>query len=310
MRWTRRQRILWFARQIEIVKDKDTIERWRWWRAHKVASIIERIMDEAGITKPVWVYTLGWDHGREHGQDPVMFFDAGVSVDAVMLYEASRPQFVRLLGQWNRYVRSSEGNIFIGNCVDANLLDSDRFLPPDEFFRRNTEGYRNIVRDGLASGIFFHDIARGLWGRRGGHEFREYALAHMSSVYGLRRELSELDLIVDIRDDGETPGKTPGDLRGILRIKNNSTVRQSRIIIRHINTDDLDIFFHDESGGRRPFEYHIADLNTFESRSVPFSGEMREATTLVRFSVATESGLSYFVSTIMGPENALYTVEE
>jgi hypothetical protein len=221
---------------------------------------------------------------------------------------------VRLLGQWNRYVSASEGNIFIGNCVDATLLDSDHFMPPDEFFRRNTEGYRNIVRNGLAAGIFFHDIARGLWGRRGGHDFKEYAIAHMSSVYGLRREMNELDLIVDIRDGGGTPGETggadPGDLRGILRVKNNSTVRQSRITIRHINTADQDIFFHDDSGARRPLEYHIADLNTFESRSVPFSVERREATTLVRFSVATESGLSYFVSTIMGPANALYTVQE
>jgi len=127
------EKVKWFAKKIEVEKDQIIIEKWRWWRAHKVSLIVKRIIEEAEITKPVWVYTLGWNHGKEHGQDPVMFFDAGVDIDAVMLYEANELQFEKLLTQWNRYIEQGEGNIFVGNCVDYRLLDSLTLNPPGEF---------------------------------------------------------------------------------------------------------------------------------------------------------------------------------
>jgi hypothetical protein len=177
-----REKIKWFARKVEVEKDPVIIEKWRWWRAHKVAQIVQRVINEAGITKPVWVYTLGWNHGKEHGQDPVMFFDAGVSIDAVMLYEANRQQFDRLLNQWNSYIRNGQGNIIIGNCIDYRLLDSDTLTPPDELRRRNIEGYKRIIRNGHPSGLFLHDISRAFWGRRGEFTIEDYALSFLSSV--------------------------------------------------------------------------------------------------------------------------------
>ena len=73
--------------------------KWRWFRAHKEALIIKAIKD-SGIRKKLWAFTLGWNHGQEHGQDPYMFFDAGIDYDAVMIYEASRPQHVSMLTAW------------------------------------------------------------------------------------------------------------------------------------------------------------------------------------------------------------------
>jgi len=136
---SREEKIKWFAKKIEVENDQIIIEKWRWLRAHKVAIITKRIIEESKITKPVWVYTLGWDHGREHGQDPIMFFDAGVDIDAVMLYEANEAQFESLIIQWNNYIKKGQGNIFIGNCVDYKLLDSKTLSPPGELYSVNRQ---------------------------------------------------------------------------------------------------------------------------------------------------------------------------
>jgi hypothetical protein len=271
------ERIKWFARKIEVEHDPLIIEKWRWWRAHRVAEIVKRVMEEAEITKPVWVYTLGWNHGKEHGQDPVMFFDAGVRFDAVMLYEASQSQFERLLGHWNRYISAEQGNVLVGSCVDYKLLDSDTLTPPEEFFRRNTEAYQNVMRNGFAKGIFFHDIARAFWGRKGGYRFMDYAVAHMSSVYGLKREHGTLDLVVDVMYEEEGEGM----FSGILQCKNNST-RDLEDIHIELVTPGMPVtirFYHDHSSDRgssaTPFgagarSMHLESLQTFQSVSIPF----------------------------------------
>ncbi len=191
-------KIKWLAKKIEVERDVVVIEKWRWWRAHKVAVIVKQIIEKANVTKPVWVFTLGWEHGSEHGQDPVMFFDAGVTIDAVMLYEASNYQFEKMMKQWKQYMSLSEGNLVIGNCVDYKLLDSELLSPPEELYRRNIEGYCNIYKDGMARGIFFHDIARAVWGRRGGYEGWRYGIRFFMSVFNLKNGLRKGDILTDI----------------------------------------------------------------------------------------------------------------
>ena len=194
--------------------------------------ITKRIIREAHITKPVWVFTLAWNHGKEHGKDPVMFFDAGVSIDAVMLYEANSQQFSRLLKQWNNYISDGEGNIIIGNCIDYNLLDSDKLNPPQELFRRNIAGYKNIIKGGNAAGIFVHDLARAFWGRRGGFSIKDYAVSHISSVYSLKKDLKVEDFLFDIHVNsfGEHEYGTV-ETSGVIDIKYVGTVPVNRIQI-------------------------------------------------------------------------------
>ncbi len=296
-------KIKWFARKIEVERDPLCIEKWRWWRAHRVAEIVKRIIVEANITKPVWVYTLGWNHGKEHGQDPIMFFDAGVTYDAVMLYEANQNQFARLLVHWNEYIEKGQGNILVGSSVDYTLLDSDYLNPPEEFYRRNREGYRNVVRNGFAKGIFFHDIARAFWGRKGQYTFREYAIAHLSSVYSMRKDLKNLDLLVDL----ELKEPITGQVSGFINIKNNSTgnMRDIRVeLIAPISSGT--IIFHREVVinhpgpiGISPVEtrhIYIDGLNTFESMIVPFTiKNLKSVPRNIIFRVEIASEQNYYV---------------
>jgi hypothetical protein len=289
---SREQRIKWFARKIKVDRDRHMIEQWRWWRAHRVAGIVERVMQEAGVTKPVWVFTLGWDHGREHGQDPVMFFDAGVSIDSVMLYEATRAQFDNLLRQWNRYIREGQGNIFVGNCVDNKLLDSEMYSAPDEFFVRNVEGFSRVVRGGTAAGIFFHDLARAMWGRRGGHSAMEYALAHLASVHALKQTTLDLELIAEIVPHAEG---------GQLNLKNNSTIDLRNIEVKVLHPE---VHLGEAgTGPTKPRALSIERLKMFESVSIPFVLPDDPDRKLIRFSIVREGGEDYLITVIWeGPE--------
>lgn len=277
------ERTRWFARKIELDKDPDILEKWRWWRAHRVASIVQRVIEEAEITKPVWVYTLGWDHGREHGQDPVMFFDAGVSVDAVMLYESTREQFVRLLGQWNRYLRAGQGNVIVGNCVDRNLLDSERFSPPEEFYRRNVEGFGTVMGGGTASGVFFHDLSRLLWGRRGEHSPMDYAVAHLSSLYKMKNTGESPDLIVEVVDGT------------VLALKNNSTDDFTSLEIKTLHPEQVRL----GNPGQNGSSLRIERLGTFESIAIPFTVHHGGQPGMVGFSIARDGVREYFFSEIL-----------
>lgn len=297
------ERIKWFARKIEVERDPLIVEKWRWWRAHRVAEIVKRVMEEAEITKPVWVYTLGWNHGKEHGQDPVMFFDAGVAFDAVMLYEASQSQFERLLGHWNRYISAEQGNVLVGSCVDYKLLDSDTLTPPDEFFRRNTEAYQNVMRNGFAKGIFFHDIARAFWGRKGGYKFMDYAAAHMSSVYGLKREHRTLDLVVDVMYEEEGESR----LSGIIQFKNNSTRDLENIRIELISPGTpVTVTFYRAMSSENEYDtatnsagarsMSLGSLQTFQTVTVPFVVQnLQTSRSTLLFKVSVENDRHYFI---------------
>ncbi|BBM89674.1 hypothetical protein COTS27_01381 [Spirochaetota bacterium] len=196
----------WLARRIENLSNKSLILKWRWWRAHLVAQIINSVIVEGNITKPTWVFTLGWRHGQEHGQDPIMFFDAGVRIDAVMLYEASRVQFSNLMKQWNYYMRNNQNNLVIGNAVDTRFLDSLHGIPALEYVYRTKEGYRKIYRSGLAKGIFAHDLSRALWSSKRGYHVSEWALIHGHSLSAYRHEVGVIPYEAEItfNEDNKT----------------------------------------------------------------------------------------------------------
>lgn len=204
---TSRQRIIWFAKQIEVVKNKATIEKWRWWRAHKVASIVNRIITESGTQKPVWVFTLGWEHGKQHGQDPLMFMDAGVTYDAVMLYEANQMQFRKLLVDWKAYLTSKQANLMVGNSVDVTLLDSNTLTAPEELYRRTIVGAQRISFGGIADGVFWHDLSRSLWGRKGVFPTMEWVVAGGATFSTFKAELGEIPISASIHiPDSASPG--------------------------------------------------------------------------------------------------------
>jgi hypothetical protein len=163
---TPEERMVYFARKKAMRKDPAFIDAWQWWRAHRVCSIIRRIKAEVGEAKPLWAFMLTWDKGWHHGQDPVMFNDAGVDAEALMLYEADSAQYSALLSDWKKYVRRSDAQLVVGDVVDWPLHQraSDG---PREFYRRTVRAVDGIYADGPAHGLFIHDLGRALWGRLG-----------------------------------------------------------------------------------------------------------------------------------------------
>ncbi len=182
------QKIKWFASRVENLSNRRDVTKWRWWRAHKVATIANTVIREAKLTKPLWVFTLGWNHGQQHGQDPYMFFDAGVFIDAIMLYEANRIQFKNMMIQWPNYMRDYGNNLVIGNASDIRFLDNLMNNYGAEYIYRSKKGFRKIYRDRHAKGIFLHDLSRVLWSSKRGYNIRDWAILHGYATTALRAE--------------------------------------------------------------------------------------------------------------------------
>ncbi|MFH1282312.1 MAG: hypothetical protein ABII27_01450 [bacterium] len=199
-------RMKWLAGKKILRKDFVLIDQWQWWRAHKSASIVKRIINESGIKKPLWAFTLSWDKGWEHGQDPVMMADAGVDYDGVMLYEADREQFDELINKWNSYLKSNQANIVVGNVIDW-VLHQKTYVPsgPDEYVNRTLSAIRNIYADAPCRSVFVHDLSRALWGRKGTYSTVEWMLASGKIITSLKQiyGLLDLDCILKLNFDNK-----------------------------------------------------------------------------------------------------------
>lgn len=176
-----------FAQKTASRKDKAFIDQWRWWRAHKAATIVSSIRAGVKADKPMWAFTLGWDKGWHHGQDPVMMTDAGVDVDAVMLYESDGPQFDGMMADWRGYLEQGDVQLIVADVIDWPLhqftIDPSG---PQEYARRMKAAVSGIHREGRVRGVFIHDLARLLWGRKGPYATEDWAAAVKESVAALR----------------------------------------------------------------------------------------------------------------------------
>lgn len=197
-----KERMDWLGNIVKRVENRDIalIDQWNWWRAHRISTIIKRIKEGANITKPLWAFILSWEKGWQHGQDPIMFQDAGVDINAVMLYQANRKQFNELIKDWHDYVKEDEVNVVCGNQIDwywhQNMLDPPG---PEEYYRRLITGMENIYNDGLAKGIFVHDLSRAFWGRKGPYLSKEWLIAGASAFSRLREHRKWLPIKTTIQ---------------------------------------------------------------------------------------------------------------
>ena len=168
---------------------------------------------------------MGWNHGQEHGQDPYMFFDAGIDYDAVMIYEASRPQHVGMLAAWPQYL-SGEYNVLVGNMIDNRLQDGS-LRPELEYRRRVYESEAKFNRSSRIRGIFFHDVSRMLWSkfRGSGNSIREWANINASIVSRIEEKYSEnpFNVTVKLNERNRT---------GVLTIVNRTSKKQSDVTIK------------------------------------------------------------------------------
>ena len=183
-------------------RDERMIALWQWWRARKVALTVKRIKEEAGITKPLFAFTLGWEMGHQHGQDILMLNDAGVDYCMVMLYEATKDEFDYLIKRWPEYLNQGQVNALPGISVDRYLLQN-KWNPnvnqPYEMYDRYAAAVNGFYGRGNLEGLFWHDFERGLYSRRG-EEFTcmDYAVAGAAAFTRLRERHGTMPLKVRI----------------------------------------------------------------------------------------------------------------
>jgi len=187
------QKMRWLGKTLWDRSDPVVSARWEWWTAHKSAVALARIIEQAHLSKPVWVFILGWDKGHEHGQDPVMLSDAGASFCAVMLYESTAEEEKAMIGQWSRYLAGDEVNLIVGEAVDWELMGmSKEPEAPQEFTLRLSSGIRGLSRGFPACGLFWHDLNRTHWGSLGPYSRIEWVNAGATAFTRLRSERKEL----------------------------------------------------------------------------------------------------------------------
>ncbi|MBI4061923.1 MAG: hypothetical protein HY403_10875 [Elusimicrobia bacterium] len=164
-RLSREERMTWLARKKIMRRDMEFVEAWEWWRARRVALVVKEIKARL-VGKPLWTFALTWEKGWHHGQDPVMMSDAGADVVALMFYEADKAQYAEMMKSWREYVKINDVQLLPGNIFDWGLHQKDE-AGPGEFGRRLKAAVSGVYADGPARGVFYHDMARLLWGRLG-----------------------------------------------------------------------------------------------------------------------------------------------
>ncbi|UCE17738.1 MAG: hypothetical protein JSV84_12760 [Gemmatimonadota bacterium] len=189
----------WLALEIEVEKDSGIVEKWQWYCAHRVAQNIRTIVERSGLKKPLWVFLLGWRHGQEHGQDPIMFHDAGASWCAVMLYESNADHCREMNKSWSSYLEKGRVNLIVGESVDWELLQRSTEPPgPEEFYRRVTEAVDGLYGGAPVEGVFWHDLNRGAWGKRGPYRRLEWAVTGAASFSYVRSQNGRFPLLVSL----------------------------------------------------------------------------------------------------------------
>lgn len=228
-------RMCWLGKEIQHRQKMKLVDQWNWWRAHYVANIVKEIKAGLNTDKPLWCYTLSWQKGWQHGQDPIMMNDAGADLDAVMLYECDRGQFNDLIKEWSRYVGKNQVNLLAGDVVDWNLHQKVINPPgPQEFYERLMLAHHKMSADGKIKGFFWHDLARGLWGRLGPYSINEWAIAGAAALSQLRQEWGLMDLELDT-EIAETMAAGQNYIIK-AKIKNISQVTQKNITLNFLST--------------------------------------------------------------------------
>ncbi len=205
----RNARMVYVAKKVEeewrADGDPQFYDAWNWYRAHLGAEIVQRILHKSGITKPTWIFMLSWWHGMQHGQDPIMFTDAGISMLAPMLYQIpNRTHFNIMVRDWHEYLRAGQVNLVPGDQVDFYWHQKTTNPPaPAELYDRIVTAHRQYINGEATVGAFWHDINRAMTaGNLGPYTSREWALAGAAAfsvvrdtwkVYPLHAELEAPD---------------------------------------------------------------------------------------------------------------------
>lgn len=252
-----KDRQLWLGRLLALDTIVPLETEWDWWRAHKVAGIFKSMMDQARLSKPCFIFSLGWKRGHQHGQDPRMFIDAGVSFNSPMFYEVDTEQFGILMDDWKAYLSGQGGSFVFGQPVDTVLLHNSRGLNgPEEHYQRqvDTLGLLGPLADHV--GFFWHDINRAFTGGRGPDSMREWAIAGAASFSRLRESAGTVPMRAEILDGTETPL----GITFTVRVTNLTNTRLSLLRLDGVRVPGIDQY--------QPSSIDIPGLKPFEAREL------------------------------------------
>jgi len=243
------ERMEWLGKIVERTRGRDIplIDQWNWWRARQMALILKRIKEEAAITKPLWMFNLSWEKGWQHGQDVVMMNDAGADIIAVMLYESDLEQLHSLIDDWKDYIKRRDANLIVGDDYDWPLHQYTlNPAGPEDFYGRTMKAMHNIYGDGPVSGLFTHDLARALWGRRGPYSPEEWIMAGASCFSRLREEW----MIIPIHTEVEIPGKVPFDTQFSAKVvvKNLGPIEIKKIEVSILSQKGIKVISQNKRG--------------------------------------------------------------
>jgi hypothetical protein len=189
--WTPQQRMVWIGRGRMLAPRADqrtepryrTSDQWFWYRAHRTAAVVRRIAEGFAGKKPLWAFTLSWQKGWEHGQDPAMMRDAGIDMNGIMLYEADEAQYRGLVRQWNAYTRDAPFNLVVGNTFDWRLHQKTVDpAGPEAMVQRLMAAVERFQDKRPVRGVFLHDLPRALRGSIGPYPPKEWMLAGGSAI--------------------------------------------------------------------------------------------------------------------------------
>jgi hypothetical protein len=238
----------------------DFYEAWNWYRARVGAQIAERLIANSGLSKPLWIFALSWRHGVQHGQDPVMFTDAGVGFLAPMLYQTTREHFDRfILRDWHSYLKAGEVNLLCGDQVDDYWHQRQG---PGEMYRRMVAAHEQFEKGGRTQGAFWHDISRAaVVGNLGAYPGTEWALAGGAAFSRVRESWG----VQPLRAALKAPAKAaPGASFGVeLSLENLSRKSLRGVVVQPLHTELVAL---DPAGPRQ-----VAELDAGNTLTMPFT---------------------------------------
>ncbi len=229
------ERILWLAKTVEHDKDHKVISLFEWWRAHKVSLALKSILDEAKVSKPVFTFTLGWQQGHQHGQDPAMFVDAGVNFNHIMLYEGDSGTLQTMNKQWPNYLARGNGMYAMGEMVDFNWVQKSLNPPgPEELYDRETDTFRSWFDVNARLGMFWHDLYRLVYGMRGPYSAMEWTVAGGKAFSVMKNAEGVLPIKVVLDEPKEIPAGVAVPIN--VEVRNQSNINLKGLMLHQLDT--------------------------------------------------------------------------
>lgn len=237
---------LYMARLIEVTRSRTARERFEWWRAHKVAMLVTRVMAEVKPTKPVWVFSLGWVTGHEHGQDVGMMRDAGITFNSPMFYSLPKESYPNMIKDWVTYLKNSKLTLVVGECVDHNLLGKTLNPPTtQEHFDRQMAALKDMAPLCESFGLFWHDVARAHYGAKGPFGTMEWVLSGAATFSEMRSQVGRISYSVKLTGPKQLVVNQPADIR--VEVTNNQGNSITAVSVEMMPVPRLDIL---ESGSK------------------------------------------------------------